>query len=110
VDDTTLALSGIVVLTFSKGVQDLDIIALIPPMGASLLACVVENLVVCGVDAIFLACAAWSLGPPIRFNDTFNLHAVNSQQVQPLHRNLSATEQTQLFAKIQDVIIRRLSQ
>ena len=109
-DDTTLALSGIVVLTFSKGVQNLDIIALIPPMGASLLACVVENLVVCGVDAIFLAYAAWSLGTPIRFNDTFNPHAVNSQQVQPLHRNLSATEQTQLFVKIQDVIIRRLSQ
>jgi uridine phosphorylase len=69
VDDKILALSGIVVLTFSKGVQDLDIIALIPPMGASLLACVVEDLVVCGVDAIFLACAAWSLGPPIRFGD-----------------------------------------
>jgi len=68
-DDKILAQSGIVVLTFSKGVQDLDIIALIPPMGASLLACVVEDLVICSEDAIFLACAARSLGPPIRFGD-----------------------------------------
>jgi uridine phosphorylase len=102
-DDERLALSGIAVLTFSKGVMDrldelcsladaewlsplhhpyaaphvvkrgtfegLSVTALVPPMGASPLACVVEDLVACGVEAIFLVCAAWSLGPPVEFGD-----------------------------------------
>jgi len=38
-------------------------------MGASPLACVVEDLAACGVQAVFLVCAAWSLGPPVRFGD-----------------------------------------
>ncbi len=49
--------------------QRLNVMALVPPMGASPLACIVEDLVACGVRAIFLACAAWSLGPPVRFGD-----------------------------------------
>jgi uridine phosphorylase len=102
-DDERLALDGIAVLTFSRGVmerleelcgladakwlsplhhpyaashvtkrgtfQGLDVIALVPPMGASPLACVVEDLVACGAQAIFLVCAAWSLGPPVQFGD-----------------------------------------
>ncbi len=42
---------------------------LVPPMGASPLACLVEDLVACGARAVFLVCAAWSLGPPIEFGD-----------------------------------------
>jgi uridine phosphorylase len=38
-------------------------------MGASPLACIVEDLAACGVQAVFLVCAAWSLGPPVRFGD-----------------------------------------
>lgn len=38
-------------------------------MGASPLACIVQDLVACGAEAIFLACAAWSLGPPVQFGD-----------------------------------------
>jgi uridine phosphorylase len=49
--------------------EGLDVIALVPPMGASPLACIVEDLAACGVQAIFLACAAWSLGPPVVFGD-----------------------------------------
>jgi uridine phosphorylase len=98
-----LNLSGVAVLTFSRGVverlsklceledapwisprehpyaaarvvrrgkfEGLDVTAVIPPMGPSPLACVVEDLVACGVRAIFLVCAAWSLGPPVRFGD-----------------------------------------
>jgi uridine phosphorylase len=47
----------------------LEIIALVPPMGASPLACLVEDLITCGVQAVFLVCAAWSLGPPVEFGD-----------------------------------------
>jgi len=47
----------------------LDIIALIPPMGASPLACMVEDLVACGIRAVFLVCSAWSLGAPVKFGD-----------------------------------------
>jgi uridine phosphorylase len=102
-DDERLALDGLAVLTFSKGVMDrleercsladaewlsplhhpyaaphvvkqgtfqgLSVTALVPPMGASPLACIVEDLVACGVEAIFLVCAAWSLGPPVQFGD-----------------------------------------
>jgi len=102
-DDERLALSGIAVLTFSKGVVDrlaercsltdvgwlsplhhpyaaphvvkrgtfreLGVTVLVPPMGASPLACIVEDLVACGVEAVFLVCAAWSLGPPVQFGD-----------------------------------------
>jgi|GEM_PF-759928 len=102
-DDEWLALSGIAVLTFSKGVVDrleelcaladaawlsplhhpyaaphvakrgafqgLGVTVLVPPMGASPLACVVEDLVACGVEAIFLVCAAWSFGPPVQFGN-----------------------------------------
>jgi uridine phosphorylase len=38
-------------------------------MGASPLACIVEDLVACGVRAVFLVCASWSLGAPVRFGD-----------------------------------------
>jgi uridine phosphorylase len=49
--------------------QGIGVTALVPPMGASPLACVVEDLVACGVQAVYLVCAAWSLGPPLRFGD-----------------------------------------
>jgi len=49
--------------------QGLGVTALVPPMGASPLACTVEDLVACGVEAVFLVCAAWSLGPPVLFGD-----------------------------------------
>jgi uridine phosphorylase len=49
--------------------EGLGVTAVIPPMGASPLACIVEDLVACGVQAVFLVCAAWSLGAPVRFGD-----------------------------------------
>jgi uridine phosphorylase len=49
--------------------EGLGVTALVPSMGASPLACIVEDLVACGVQAIFLVCAAWSLGPPVAFGD-----------------------------------------
>jgi uridine phosphorylase len=49
--------------------EGIGITVLVPPMGASPLACIVEDLAACGVQAIFLACAAWSLGPPVQFGD-----------------------------------------
>jgi uridine phosphorylase len=49
--------------------QGLGVTVLVPPMGASPLACIVEDLVACGVEAVFLVCAAWSLGPPVQFGD-----------------------------------------
>jgi uridine phosphorylase len=49
--------------------EGIGITVLVPPMGASPLACVVEDLVACGVQAVFLVCAAWSLGPPVRLAD-----------------------------------------
>jgi uridine phosphorylase len=55
---------------FKRGeYQGLGVTALVPPMGASPLACVVEDLVACGVQAIFLVCAAWSLGSPVAFGE-----------------------------------------
>jgi uridine phosphorylase len=47
----------------------LDVTVLVPPMGASPLACIVEDLAACGVQAVLLVCAAWALGPPVRFGD-----------------------------------------
>lgn len=49
--------------------RGLNVTALVPPMGASPLSCIVEDLVICGIEAIFLVCAAWSLGPPVRFGE-----------------------------------------
>jgi uridine phosphorylase len=49
--------------------QELGIIAIVPAMGASPLSCIIEDLIACGVRAIFLACAAWSLGPPVEFGN-----------------------------------------
>jgi len=49
--------------------EGMEVTALVPPMGSSPLACMVEDLVACGVGAVFLVCAAWSLGPPIHFGD-----------------------------------------
>jgi len=49
--------------------QNVDLFALVPPMGASPLACIIEDLVFCGTQAVFLVCAAWSLGPPVSFGD-----------------------------------------
>jgi len=47
----------------------LDVTVLVPPMGASPLACIVEDLAACGAQAVFLVCAAWSLGAPVQFGD-----------------------------------------
>lgn len=49
--------------------RGVEVVALVPAMGASPLACTVEELVACGVEAVFLVCAAWSLGPPVAFGD-----------------------------------------
>jgi uridine phosphorylase len=49
--------------------QGLEVSVLVPPMGASPLACVLEDLVACGVKAVFLACASWSLGSPVEHGD-----------------------------------------
>jgi uridine phosphorylase len=46
-----------------------DVAVLVPPMGASPLGCVVEDLASCGVKGVFLVCAAWSLGPPVEAGD-----------------------------------------
>jgi uridine phosphorylase len=55
---------------FRRGMfRGIEVVALVPPMGASPLACILEDLVACGVRAIFLVCAVWSLGPPVRFGD-----------------------------------------
>lgn len=101
--EAALNLSGVAVLTFSRGVMEhlesrcgvkeanwlgpqhhpyaaarivkrgqfegIEITALVPPMGSSPLACLVEDLAACGVEAVFLDCAAWSLGPPVAFGD-----------------------------------------
>jgi uridine phosphorylase len=98
-----LELSGIAVVTFSRGVVEqlekrcgvidaewlgphvhpysapqvtkrgsydgLDVIVLVPPMGASPLACTIEDLIAGGIEGVFLVCAAWSLGPPVQFGD-----------------------------------------
>jgi hypothetical protein len=49
--------------------QGLGVTVLVPPMGASPLACTVEELVACGIDVVFLVCAAWSLGSPLKYGD-----------------------------------------
>jgi uridine phosphorylase len=49
--------------------KGIGVTVLVPPMGASPLACIVEDLAACRVQAIFLVCAAWSLGPPVQFGD-----------------------------------------
>lgn len=49
--------------------EGVGLTVLVPPMGASPLACLVEDLVACGARAVFLVCAAWSLGPPVEFGD-----------------------------------------
>ncbi len=49
--------------------EGMDVTVLIPSMGASPMACVVEDLVICGAEAIFLVCPAWSLGSPLQFGD-----------------------------------------
>lgn len=49
--------------------EGIGVTVLVPPMGGSPLACIVEDLVACGVQAVFLVCAAWSLGPPVQFGD-----------------------------------------
>lgn len=55
----------------------LGVTLLVPPMGASPLACILEDLIACGARAVFLVCAAWSLGPPVELGDlvvpTFSL-------------------------------------
>jgi hypothetical protein len=46
-----------------------DITLLVPPMGASPLACIAEDLASCGAKGVFLVCAAWSLGTPVQLGD-----------------------------------------
>jgi uridine phosphorylase len=55
---------------FLRGRFDgVEITALIPPMGASPMACILEDLLACGVELAILLCAAWSLGPPVEMGE-----------------------------------------
>jgi uridine phosphorylase len=49
--------------------EGVAVTALVPPIGSSPLACVFEDLASCGVKAMFLVCASWSLGAPVEFGD-----------------------------------------
>lgn len=49
--------------------EGMKVTVLVPPMGASPLACILEDLAACRVQVILLVCAAWSLGPPVNFGD-----------------------------------------
>jgi hypothetical protein len=49
--------------------KGLGVIVLVPPAGPSPMSCILEDLITCGVQAIFLVCAAWSLGSPVGFGD-----------------------------------------
>jgi uridine phosphorylase len=49
--------------------EEWEITVLMPPMGASPMSCVLEDLAACGVKTIFLACASWSLGEPVEMGD-----------------------------------------
>ncbi len=40
-----------------------------PPMGASPMAVVLEDLITCGAKNIFLVCGAWGIGPKVKIND-----------------------------------------
>jgi uridine phosphorylase len=49
--------------------RGVGVTVIVPPMGASPLACILEDLVASGAQVVFLVCAAWSLGPPVEFGD-----------------------------------------
>lgn len=49
--------------------REMAVTALVPSMGASPTSCVIEDLVACGVQVVFLVCPAWSLGSPVAFGD-----------------------------------------
>lgn len=49
--------------------REMAVTVLVPSMGASPTSCVIEDLVACGVQAVFLVCPAWSLGAPVEFGD-----------------------------------------
>jgi uridine phosphorylase len=49
--------------------RGINFTVVVPPMGASPLACVIEDLVACGSEMVFLVCGAWSLGPPVEVGD-----------------------------------------
>lgn len=55
---------------FLRGrLDNMDIAVLTPPMGASPIACILEDLIACGVEIVILLCAAWSLGPPVEMGE-----------------------------------------
>lgn len=49
--------------------RGLSVTVVVSPMGTSPLSCIIEDLLACGAEAVFLVCAAWSLGPPLEFGD-----------------------------------------
>jgi uridine phosphorylase len=49
--------------------RGIGVSVIVPPMGSSPISCIVEDVVLCGAKAIFLVCASWSLGPPVKFGD-----------------------------------------
>jgi hypothetical protein len=51
--------------------QGMDFAVLIPPMGASPLACILEDLIASGTRTIFLVCAAWTMGDPLGMGNLF---------------------------------------
>jgi uridine phosphorylase len=49
--------------------QGVETVVLVPPASPSPISCILEDLIACGARAVFLVCAAWSLGPPVEFGD-----------------------------------------
>ncbi len=71
-----------------------------PPMGASPMAVVVEDLITCGAKAIFLICGAWGIGAKVKLNDFIIPTHTGGPDGTTIHYGRASEEELPLTAEI----------
>lgn len=85
--------------------RELPITVLIPPMGASPMASIAEDLIFCGAKTILLVCGSWGIGNKVKLLDyLIPTHALGIDGTS-IHYGRNQYEETELEQEIIDILI-----
>lgn len=85
--------------------KDLPITVLIPPMGASPMASIAEDLIFCGAKSVLLVCGSWGIGDNVKILDyLIPTHALGIDGTS-IHYGRNKGEEIELNQEITDIFI-----
>lgn len=90
---------------FRGNLQGKSISAISPPMGASPISSVIEDLIYCGAKVILLVCGSWGIGEKVKLLDyLIPTHALGPDGTSP-HYGRKPNEETEIDKEIVKILI-----